>query len=993
MDERYKRAKELFLEVCDLDEKRRKAILDRECGGDTALRDEVESLLRHHGEPPTTAVAAPPGAGAGGPDEPADREPEGHEPEPHPRNIGPYRIIREIGRGGMGVVYLGVREGDRFKRRAAIKVLKRGLDTEEILRRFEQERQVMAALNHPGIARLHDAGRTTEGLPYFAMEYVEGQRIDEYCDTHRLRIAERLELFRQVCSAVYHVHSNLMVHRDLKPSNILVTADGQPKLLDFGIAKLINPEMSLFTGSPTAPELRVMTPEYASPEQVRGNPITVASDIYSLGVILYELLTGHRPYRIRSRVRAEIERVICNVDPDRPSTAASRVEVIEADEHESGVSTTITPELVAKVREGRPDRLRRRLTGDIDNVVLMAMRKEPQRRYGSAQEFAEDIRRHLAGLPVAARRDTTGYRFAKFVRRHRGAVATAAVVVLALVGWGATAAYSLIRVTEERNRTDQALDKALQLIGTVFELDDDLRYNSLEGRKKLAQTAQVSLEDLRPDIGEDLEFHRVVAAGYITMGDIWGGHRGEAFGDTPTALANYRNALAMFEVLLARSPGDPDLQHEVAWCHLRIGDVLRFSGDVIGAMEAFGRCLDIGRALARHNPNPEYKRDLAIWLAQVGAACKDAGRLDDAQRFYDESLVIRQQSLDENRNNADALRDVGVGYVHAAEARTLMGDYDGALERHLKAIELRERLVRTDPDNSKDQRYLALSHYFTADALLNLDRPDEAAPHVKAAVVIFEQRAEDYPSSARAARQDLALSWEIRGRLEAAMGDQDGALKSYGRWKSLATGLRELAPNNTLYAQLLAESHEHIGKLHRQSGDLPAGVTSCRQALETIRPVAEADPNDVDASLLLGRMLSGLGGVLYETGDLLGAQEALEDARSIQTSVLDESPKHARACEGLVLTLRRLSRVSAERGYPQEAIAHAREALRVAGRREAAVLRDLAAALAASGQVAAAAATAQEALDLLAGSNGPAASALREALRQDLASYNGQREG
>ena len=273
MDEQYKKAKDIFLAVCSLDTAEREEVLNRECGIDAELRAEVESLLEHHDIPPTATI---PNAAAGGAEQPVGG----------PKRIGPYRIIREIGRGGMGVVYLGVREGDRFRKHVAVKVLKRGMDTGEILKRFEQERQVLAALNHPGVARLYDAGETEDGLPYFAMEYIEGQPIDDYCDTHRLRIAERLTLFRKVCGAVHYVHQNLMVHRDLKPSNILVTADGTPKLLDFGIAKLINPEISILGADPTAVDRRIMTPEYASPEQVRGNPVGVASDIYSLGVIL-----------------------------------------------------------------------------------------------------------------------------------------------------------------------------------------------------------------------------------------------------------------------------------------------------------------------------------------------------------------------------------------------------------------------------------------------------------------------------------------------------------------------------------------------------------------------------------------------------------------------------------------------------------------------------------------------------------------------------------
>ena len=313
----------------------------------------------------------------------------------------------------MGVVYLAVRADDHYQKRVAIKLVQHGLYTGAILHRFRTERQILASLDHPNIARLLDGGTTTDGRPYLVMEYVEGLPIDVYCDRHKLSISERLRLFRTVCAAVHYAHQNLVIHRDLKPSNILVSTDGVPKLLDFGIAKLLNPELSAPSLVFTESGLQLLTPEYASPEQVRGEPLTTASDVYALGVLLYELLTGHQPYRLTSRRRQDLERVICEVDPLKPSTAISRS---DADTETDGTGQR-TPATVSQTREGQPEKLRRRLTGDLDNIVLMALRKEPQRRYGSAEHLAEDLRRHLEGLPVMARPQTFGYRSAKFIRR------------------------------------------------------------------------------------------------------------------------------------------------------------------------------------------------------------------------------------------------------------------------------------------------------------------------------------------------------------------------------------------------------------------------------------------------------------------------------------------------------------------------------------------------------------------------------------------------
>jgi serine/threonine protein kinase len=386
---------------------------------------------RVDGNAPTSAIPARPGRARGGDSDVSSGNSSGRSLPSEP--VGPYRLLREIGRGGMGVVYLAVRD-DMPQRHVAVKLVHRGMAVGEILERFQRERSALAALSHPNIARLLDAGTTAAGEPYFVMEYVEGRPIDEYCDARRLTLGERLRLFRHVCAAVHHAHQNLVVHRDIKPRNILVTADGTPKLLDFGIAKLLNPALGALGDAPTETGLRVMTPEYASPEQVRGEPITTVSDVYSLGVVLFELLTGRRPYRLRTRVWKELERIICEEDPERPSTAISHVDdgagssasagddASGSGETSPGPASSRTPEVIGLARRERPVRLRRALEGDLDNIVLKALRKEPQRRYLSADQFAEDIQRHLDGLPVAARPDTLGYRASKFVGRHRGGV-------------------------------------------------------------------------------------------------------------------------------------------------------------------------------------------------------------------------------------------------------------------------------------------------------------------------------------------------------------------------------------------------------------------------------------------------------------------------------------------------------------------------------------------------------------------------------------------
>jgi len=350
------------------------------------------------------------------------------------RRLGAYKLVRRVGQGGMASVFLAVRADEEYQKEVAVKLVQPGLDSQDVLTRFRNERQTLAGLDHPNIVRLLDGGSTQEGLPFLVMEYVEGSPIDEYCDRHKLSVDERLRLFSDVCDAVQYAHEKLVIHRDLKPSNILVVADGTPKLLDFGIAKVLNPEPSAQSSLATQTSLRCMTPAYASPEQMRGKLVTPETDVYSLGVVLYELLTGHRPYRLTQNSPAEIERAICEQDPETPSAAISRV---ENDTSSDGKPITKTPEFVSQTREGQPDKLRRRLRGDLDNIVLKALQKEPKQRYGSVAQFSQDIDRHLRRLPIKARPSTFAYRVSKFAQRHKTEV-SAAIAVLVVIAVAAS---------------------------------------------------------------------------------------------------------------------------------------------------------------------------------------------------------------------------------------------------------------------------------------------------------------------------------------------------------------------------------------------------------------------------------------------------------------------------------------------------------------------------------------------------------------------------
>lgn len=435
--DQWTRINEVFSAWLDLEEKDQRRYLEEACGGDTELLKQVELLIAAHQqsndflEEPVIHAVAETLAG----DDPIFET---------GQKIGSYRILKEIGRGGMGAVYLAARADDQYQKQVAIKVIKRGMDTTQVLRSFRNERQILASFDHPNIARLLDAGSTESGLPYFVMEYVEGKPIDQYCNSNHLNITQRLELFRQVCAAVSYAHRNRVIHRDIKPGNIMVTPDGTPKLLDFGIAKLLAPQPDRLTTHTAFP---AMTPEYASPEQATGGKVSTFSDIYSLGVVLYELMTGRLPYQVKTAPAVDIARIIKETEPQLPSAMAN------------------TPAE------------RKSLRGDLDNIVLMSMRKEPDRRYQSVEQFSEDIRRHLEGLPVVARKDTLIYRGTKFVKRHKVTVGFALLALISMVITG-IALMTVTSLNQRRMADGNAIQSLAILPFTNINLDPKTEYLS-----------------------------------------------------------------------------------------------------------------------------------------------------------------------------------------------------------------------------------------------------------------------------------------------------------------------------------------------------------------------------------------------------------------------------------------------------------------------------------------------------------------------------------
>ncbi|MEM7350450.1 MAG: serine/threonine-protein kinase [Acidobacteriota bacterium] len=621
----------LHLPVAD-----RPAFLARACADQPELRREVDSLLagaedaQDFIEDPVFSLHADHEAEAAAAAE---------------QRIGHYRILSEVGSGGMGSVYLATRTDD-YEKPVALKVLKRGMDTDEIVRRFEHERQILANLDHPNISKLLDGGTTEDGRPYFVMERVEGEPIDRYCDAAKLSTHQRLELFRQVCSAVHFAHQNLVVHRDLKPGNILVSEDGVPKLLDFGIAKLLESEM-LSTQTPTLPLLTVagtgpMTPRYASPEQVRGDTITTSSDIYSLGVLLYKVLTGHRPYRLRDHSLSGLFHAIREQDPIKPS------EVVLATDHlqfADGTSVTITPDSVSETRDGSPPVLRRRLAGDLDCIVLKALRKQPKERYGSAEQLSEDIRRHLEGLPVQARKGTFAYQVTKFFRRHSTKVAMASAFLLILL-FGSLWRSSQNQAERERQRAAREQQIAESLADLFTEL------NQLDPQAGEEEDFADSFSKKVSQYVDNLKLAEVLNDQAFSLTNR-GGIR--------TAEILYREALAMKLRLV--DEGHPSVIRGMN----NLASALEAQGKYREADAIYQKALDLKIQLYGRESS-----ETAISLNNLAMLYQNTGDLEKSEPLINESLEIRRRVFGRESNQ------VGAALNNRAFLHHLRGDLAAA---------------------------------------------------------------------------------------------------------------------------------------------------------------------------------------------------------------------------------------------------------------------------------------------------------------------------
>jgi serine/threonine protein kinase/tetratricopeptide (TPR) repeat protein len=894
--ERWLLIEEVFHKAVELTANERRDFIELACGEDVLLRAEIEKLIDGN-ERAGSFIETPPVL-----DESTIALP-GSDDEPLAGlRLGAYEVIREIGRGGMGTVYLAARADEEFRKRVAIKLVTAGFDHESIIQRFRNERQILAGLDHPNIARLLDGGTTETGAPYFVMEYIEGETIRDYCDGHRLTTLERLKLFRAVCSAVHFAHQNLIVHRDIKPGNILVTPDGTPKLLDFGVAKLLSPIAQ--AGEITEVTSRVMTPEYASPEQARGETITTASDVYSLGVLLYELLTGHRPYSVSSRSLIEVIEAICEEEPARPSAAVGRT--VTSPEAGGSTAFTLSPETISDARGTEPHRLRRELEGDLDNIVLKAMRKEPQRRYASVEQFSEDIQRYFQHLPVIARQDTLSYRTSKFMSRHKAGVAAAALVIVALFAGGLTTVWQAHVARQQRDKAEHRFNQVRKLANAVlFDYHDGIEKlpGSTPMRERMVKDALEYLDNLSAEGSGDDTLQRELASAYEKVGDVQGapyranlgnykgalvshnkalairaklnststeseqtklelarsygavGELSQVTGNIPAALENYAKA---FAVLASLSNGGVEAERQLSVLHVRFGRALKASGELAKALEHFRQGVAITNKLLAASPNDQrLKRDLAFASIFLGDGLQDAGDLKEALTAQRTASALLEPLV--TQTNAQSRRDVGVPQQRVAALLEKMGDKRGALEIHLRLLSVDEELAKADPSNALARRDVYIDYYKLAFLQESMHEMKAAIANQQICVALCEAEVASNPASAES-HADLGVGYFRLGEMLENSGSVQEALVNYKNAVAIQEAMSNADPSNTVARGDLSEDYLKVSDVFLKLGNRAEALKGYLNALAMRKELVAATPDDAESRMQLARIYEGLGG-------------------------------------------------------------------------------------------------------------------------------------
>ena len=889
----------------------RAAYLDRACGEDAALRVQVESLLEAHegaGDFLGSGVAP-----ASAPGATRDPKPE-HEHDPtmsvtRPLDekpgakIGPYKLLQKIGEGGMGAVFMAEQEKP-VRRKVALKVIKPGMDTGQVIARFEAERQALALMDHQNIAKVLDAGATDTGRPYFVMELVKGVPITEYCDRNHLTPKERLELFIPVCQAIQHAHQKGIIHRDIKPSNVLVTLhDGKPvpKVIDFGVAKAIDQrltEKTMFTEFGAI----IGTLEYMSPEQAEMGTLDIdtRSDIYSLGVMLYELLTGSTPLeraKLRQAAYSEVLRRIREEEPMKPSTRLSE-------------SKDSLPSISAQ-RKMEPARLTKLVRGDLDWIVMKSLEKDRTRRYETANGFARDVQRYLDGDPVEACPPSASYKLRKFARKHRAALATTgAFAVLLIVATGVSAGLAVwanrerIRAgraenaaTEQKKRAEEREQMAIDAVkryGDVVRDTPELKNNPTLAplRAKLLKEPQAFFKLLRDRLQADREttpdsLDRLAGAtfalGYLT----------NEIGDKQDALRAHEEALAIRERLARESPSVTQFQSDLAQSHTAIGTLQRETGRPAEAMASHEQARAIREWLARDKPSvTQFQSDLAVSHTFLGTLQAEKGRRAEALASYERGLAIRERLARENPSVTHFQSDLANSLHNIGLLQRVTGRPAKALASLEQACAIYERLARENPSVTQFQSDLALCHHNVGLLQVETSRPAEALASYAQSLAIKERLTRENPSVTEF-QSGLASSLDNIGRLQSMMGRPEEARVSYERSLAIWERLARENPSVIEFQSELADSHNNVGGMQRETGQPTEAMASFERGLAIRERLARENPSVTQFQGGLANSHNVIALLRRATGRPAEALASFEQSRAIQERLAREQPESA----------------------------------------------------------------------------------------------------
>lgn len=849
--DRWQRLGDLFDATVDLPPDQQREFLDQSCGGDLELRRELEEMLGLTKDPDNVPVGKRLQAAIGAA---ASNLSTGADPLIG-RFLGPYRIDSLLGRGGMGAVYRAFREDDQFRKEVAIKVIPRVLAGPGSVARFRAERQILANLEHPNIARLFDGG-TSEGVPYLVMEYIEGVPITRYASEKGLSIADRLRLMRTVCGAVQYAHSKLVVHRDLKPANILVSSEGAVKLLDFGVAKMMDPTAATTAEAQPHTAAMMLTPDYASPEQVRGEPASTSGDVYSLGVVLYELLTGERPYRITGSSPVEMERLICHTEPRRPS----EVDLI-------------------------PRKLKRSLSGDLDNIVLMALRKDAARRYQSAEHLSEDLRRYLDGEPVQARADTLWYRSGKFLQRNRWTVAAGAVVMASLL---AATAISVRQARVARNRFDQFRGFARTVLVDLHGQLSDIPGTSRARQALIAHVSDYLRRVVADNAEDDTALASEIAMTYLRLGELQG--------STREALASYESGCRLLESKRQKGSATADDLLALARLRSRRGTTLAELGDASQALQNWLAAYDLALAAARGGGNPVESLKIqarAYW--RVARAYRVQYKLREAEQHARIAVAACEDLLRRGAGQDRELDEIHTGarMVLAGVLRR-QGNWKPSLALYQSVLTDIGKRAAANPGSVGLQRELARTHQIMGDMLSRIPgRRAEVLEHIRAAIAIAEKLVAADPQDKTALNE---LAQYLSSGSEALAGTEDrGEGEGYLR-KALPIflGLLEREPNSGNLILYTALTEAELGdSMARSAPRNPEAIARIRSGWQRLRGLSEREPGDITARIemfklqrILTRRLAAAG---QEAEAIRLSQDLIDQSRSLAETAAGKS--------------------------------------------------------------------------------------------------------